>query len=281
VKRPAKNPHLKTLELALADRFGWHPGPVREPLVSVVEGKADRLGLDVVSYCRMAAAASGELQALAEEIAVGETRFFREVEQFEAIRERVLPSLLVARAAVRRLRIWSVACSTGEEAYSLAMLVRDALPPTEEWRVEIFASDLRGNAIMRGTRARYAASSLRRIDSTMRNRYLIGVEETGPNREHDLIPLVRRMVAFRRANVVEPYVWRQIPGPYDLIVCENLLLYFHRLAVDQTVARLTESLSPDGYLMVSPAEAPLVSRGELKPLESYPRGFFSKSVALR
>lgn len=220
-----------------------------------------------------------ELRALAVALTIGETYFFRHPAQFRALTDHVLPERMAARGDVHRLSLLSAACSTGEEAYSLAMLVRDALPPSEEWRVELFASDLRGVAIMKGSRGRYAASSLRRIDPTMRNRYLIGVEEVGPNREHDLIPLVRRMVTFRRANVVEPYVWRQIPGPYDLIVCENLLLYFHRLAVDQTLARLVAALSPDGYLMVSPAEASLVSRGALKPLESLPRGFFSRAAA--
>jgi chemotaxis protein methyltransferase CheR len=276
VKRLAKNPHLKTLEQALANGFGWQPGTVRDALVDTVESKADRLGLDVVSYCRMAAAAHGELQALAEEVAVGETRFFREPDQFDAIRESVFPNLLGARATTRRLRLWSVGCSSGEEAYSLAMLVRDALQPDEEWRVELFASDLRGHAILQASRGRYTASGLRRLDPNLRNRYFIGIDEPGPNREYDLIPLVRRMVTFRRANVVEPYVWRQIPGPYDLIVCENLLVYFHRLAVEQTVERLVAALAPGGILVVSPAETSLVARGGLKPVEFLPRGFFAR-----
>jgi chemotaxis methyl-accepting protein methylase len=83
------------------------------------------------------------------------------------------------------------------------------------------------------------------------------------------------MVAFRRANLYEPYVWRQIPGPYDLIVCENLLIYFHRLAVEQTVERLVAALAPGGLLMVSPAESSLVARGGLKPVDILPRGFFA------
>jgi chemotaxis methyl-accepting protein methylase len=281
VKRLPKNPHLKTLEQALADRFGWQPGLVRDQLVAAASSKADRLGLDVVSYCRMAAASSGELQALAEEVAIGETRFFRESEQFEALRDRVLADVLAARASARRARFWSVACSTGEEPYSLALLVRDALPPDEEWRVELFASDLRGNAIMSASRGRYRAAALRRLWPGLRDRYFIGIDEPGPNREFELIPLVRRMVTFRRANVCEPHVWRQIPGPYDLIVCENLLVYFHRLAVEQTVERLVAALAPGGILMVSPAEASLVSRAGLRAVEVLPRGFFVRPAEAR
>lgn len=277
MKRPAKNPHLKTLELALAERFGWQAGPLRDALVAVVASKADRLGLDEISYCRMAASSSGELQAVAEEVAPGDTRFFREPAQYDALRERVIPEIVAARSASRRLRMWSIGSSTGEEPYSLAMLVRDALPPSEEWRVEIFASDLRGSAIMAASRARYHAADLRMIDPTLRNRYFIGFDEPGANRELELIPLVRRTVAFRRSNVCEPHMWRQLPGPYDLVVCENLLASFHRLACEQTVARLAEALGPGAVLMVGPHEVSLVAHAALKPVEYLPPGFLRRT----
>ena len=274
-----KNPHLKTLEQALAERFGWQPGgAMRETIVATVASKAIRLGLDEVSYCRMAALSSGELQALAEEVAPGETRFFREEDQARALRERVLPQLIAQRKAERRLRIWSVACSTGEEAYSLAMLVRDVLPPGEDWRIDILASDLRGQAIIAGSRGRYRASAVRAIDPTLRNRYFIGVDEPGPDREFELIPLVRRMVTFRRANVCEPHIWRQLPGPWDLIVCEHLLVYFHRLAVEQTTQRLAAALAAGAYLMIDPIETGLLSHASLRPVESLPSGFLRRST---
>jgi chemotaxis protein methyltransferase CheR len=273
-RRVPKNPHLRTLEQALAARFGWQPGAMRDAVLSAVASKADRLGLDEVSYCRMAAASGGELQAFAEEVAPDESKFFREPEQFEALRERVLPELAAARAASRRLRLWSVAGGTGEEPYSLAMTVREAVPAIEEWRVDLFASDLRGNAVMAASRGRYRATAVRPIDPTLSNRYFMGVDEPGPDREFELIPLVRRMVTFRRANLFEPHVWRQLPGPYDLILCQNLLIYFHPRAVDIVVDRLAEALAPEGYLVVSPMEVDLISRALFRPAESLPTGFF-------
>ena len=275
-RRVPKNPHLKTLEQALAARFGWQPGALRETIQAAVASKADRLGLDEVSYCRMAAASSGELHAFAEEVAPVESRFFRAPEQFEAIRDRVLPDLAAARADVRRLRFWCTAAATGEEAFSLAMVVREALSGIEEWRVEIFASDLRGQSIMAASRGRYRATALRAIDPTLRNRYFMGVDEPGPDREFDLIPLVRRMVTFRRANLYEPHVWRQLPGPYDLVLCENLLIYFHPRAVDVLVDRLAEVLAPGGYLTVGPTEVDIISRAVFRPVESLPAGFFQR-----
>lgn len=277
-RRLPKNPHLKTLEQALAARFGWQPGTLRDAVVGTVKSKADRLGLDEVSYCRMAAASGGELQAFAEEVAPADSRFFRYPEQYEALRERVLPDLVAARRAARRLRVWSVAAATGEEPYSLAMVVREIVPSIEDWRVEIFASDLRGHAIMSGTRARYGAAQLRSLDPTIRNRYFIGVDEPGPHRELDLIGAVRRMVTFRRANLCEPHVWRQIPGPYDLIACQHLLLYFHSRAVEVTVDRLAAALAPDGLLVVSPAEVELVPKVVFRQSELLPVGFLRLSA---
>jgi chemotaxis protein methyltransferase CheR len=273
-RRAPKNPHLKTLEQALAARFGWQPGALRDAVLATVASKADRLGLDEVSYCRMAAASGGELQAFAEEVAPDESRFFREPEQFEALRERVLPELVAARSSARRLRLWCAAAGTGEEPYSLAMIVREAVPAIEDWRVELFASDLRGQAILSGSRGRYRATAIRAIDPTLRNRYFMGVDEPGPDREFDVIPLVRRMVTFRRANLFEPHIWRQIPGPYDLILCENLLLYFHPRAAEVLVDRLAEALAPGGYLAVSSIEADMISRAVFRPVESLPVGFF-------
>jgi chemotaxis protein methyltransferase CheR len=267
---------LKTLEQALAARFGWQPGALRDAVQAAIASKADRLGLDEVSYCRMAAASQGELHAFAEEVAPAESRFFRDPEQFEAIRDRILPDLASARAATRRLRLWCAAAATGEEAYSLAMVVREALSGIEEWRVELFASDLRGQAIMAASRGRFRATALRAIDPTLRNRYFMGVDEPGPDREFDLIPLVRRMVTLRRANLHEPHVWRQLPGPYDLVLCENLLLYFHPRAVDVLVDRLAEVLAPGGYLAVGTTEVDLISRAAFRPVESLPAGFFQR-----
>lgn len=274
-RRVPKNPHLRTLEQALAARFGWQPGgALRDTIVESVASKASRLGLDEVSYCRMAASSSGELHALAEEVAPGETRFYREPEQARALLEHVLPEIAAARAKERRIRMWCTAAATGEEAYTLAILVRETLSISEDWRVDLFASDLRGQAIMAASRGRYRASEIRSIDVTLRNRYFIGVDEPGADREYELIPLVRRLVTHRRANLCEPHIWKQIPGPYDLILCQNLLLYFHHRAVETMAQRLREAVAPGGYLVVSPQETELLPRTEFTAVDNLPAGFF-------
>jgi chemotaxis protein methyltransferase CheR len=123
--------------------------------MAAIDAKANKLGMDDLAYCRMAAASPAELEVLAELISNSETRFFREPEQFEALKEIVVPSLIQARAKERRLDLWSAACSTGEEAYSLAMLVSESLPEAPQWDTNLMATDLRGPAIMSACQGRY------------------------------------------------------------------------------------------------------------------------------
>ena len=277
-RRLPKNPHLKSLETALAEHFGWQPGgPIRDALLAAVTRKADRIGVDEVSYCRMASASPGELNALAEEVAPGDTSFFRDAEQTEALAERVLPTLVAARGATHRLRLWSAAASTGEEAYSLAILAREALPPDPDWRIEILATDLQGHAVVAASQGRYSASQIRGIDPTLRNRYFIGVNEPGPDRTFDVLPLVRRIVLFRRVNLCDESAWRLVIGSFDVISCQNVLLYFHARAARELLGRLESALAPGGYLVVAAAEAPLVMNQGLVSDPTLPVGFFAKA----
>lgn len=277
-RRPPKNPHLKSLEAALADQFGWQPGgPIREAILTAIARKAERIGVDEVSYCRMASLSPGELNALAEEVAPGDTSFFRDEEQTEALAERVVPELVAARAAAHRLRFWSAAASTGEEAYSLAILAREALPPDGDFRVEILATDLQGQAVVTASRGRYQASQIRGIDATLRNRYFIGVDEPGPDRAFDVLPLVRRLVLFRRVNLCDASAWRLVIGSFDLISCQNVLVYFHPRAANELLERLRSALAGGGYLVVAAAEAAMVTNRGLVSDPTLPLGFFRKA----
>jgi chemotaxis protein methyltransferase CheR len=259
MRRAVKNPHLRSLEQALAQHFGWQPNSaIRETIAALLAIKSERTGLDEVSYCRLAATSTGELQALAEELAPQDSSGFRLDAAMEALRDEVLPELAAARAAARRLRIWCAGCGSGEEVYLTAMLVRDVLALGDEWAVELWGSDLRGRALVTASRGRYRAAAVRGLDPTWRNRYFIGVDEPGPDRELEMIPLMRRAVSFRRSNLTDPGVWSQLDGPVDLIVCRNVLLYFHQRAAELFVERAARALAEDGYLIVSPNENGLV-----------------------
>ena len=121
------NAALKNIETALSEHYGWSSSPaLREKIGAAVEVKAERLRVAPEEYCRIAASSFSEMLALVEEVSLGETWFFREPHQFDYLRDVVFPSLI--ESGVERLRIWSAACSTGEEAYSLAIAFEQSNP---------------------------------------------------------------------------------------------------------------------------------------------------------
>jgi chemotaxis protein methyltransferase CheR len=277
---PGKNltPHLKRLEQAMSVRYGWKMGgSSRDDLFSAVGKKAAKVGLDQAAYCEMAATSPAELEVLAELVANGETRFFREPDQFDALKTKVIPHLLSVGAKEQRLDVWSAACSTGEEAYSLAMVLGETLPAAKGWNANLMATDLRGQAIVTASQGHYPYSSVRSIEKRFRESYFVRAGSDGRQRPYEVIPSVRKMIAFRRANVCDSKFWKNLGRKFDLIVCNNLLLYFHAPAAAQTVERLTGALKRGGLLIVTEKEAGYVRHSRLRREPSLPGAFFTKS----
>jgi chemotaxis protein methyltransferase CheR len=271
------NPHIKALEQAMAARFGWQTNASwRDKLIESISKKAHKLGFDEMAYCRMAVRSPGELEVLADMVNNCETRFFREPEQFQALSERVIPELVESRSRERTLNLWSVACSTGEEAYSLAILLCEALPSKENWKTTVLATDLRGSAILSASKGCYQSSSLRLISPQLRGSYFTKMEQKGRERTYEVISAVRKMVSFRRANMYDSKFWGTLRQSFDLIVCNNMLIYFHALAVQQTVERMARVIRPGGLLMVMKNEAGYINQTNLRIDDSLPGAFFRK-----
>ena len=268
---------LRKLEEALAEHYGWavHPSGSAK-LDTAIARKSGRLHVAPEEYCRLAAASESEMLALVEEAAVGETYFFREPAQYEHLRAEVLPELFAECPADRRPRLWSAACSTGEEAYSLAIASDQVRPPRSVIQPEVFATDVRNRALLDASRARYQIPSLRMVSAKLRERYFehSGEAHGGPlNGRYTVISDIRRLVTFRRVNLLDGIFWKGIGGRFDLLVCSNLLLYLHSAAVRQMVERLSRSLREGGYLMVAPGEVSLVEHSRLKPVKECPSIF--------
>jgi chemotaxis protein methyltransferase CheR len=267
--------HLKLLEQALAARFGWQTGaPWKDLLIETVKQKSEKLGLDQAAYCQMASSSEGELEVLADIIASSETRFFRDVEQFETIREKILPGLIELRHRERRLDLWSSACASGEEAYSLAIMAREALD--DSWQLSLLATDLRGKLIISASQGRYPLSAIQMINSELRRKYFLEAGASGRERLYEIMPEIRRIISFRRANLYDPNFWKNLGQQFDLILCNNLLLHFNALAVKQTINRMASVLRPGGLLAVTKVEAEYVSHPRLKLDSALPGAFFKK-----
>ena len=270
------NPHyVKTLEQSLTAAFGWKAiAEWRDKLIAEVQRKAHRLGISEEAYCQSAITSPAELQTLAELVSNNETRFFRDVDQMKALQRKVIPELLEGRQQSRTLNIWSVACSTGEEVYTVAMLLKEIVP--EDWRVKLMASDLRGQAIIQATTGHYPASSLTFVEANLRDRYFVPTAQNGREPSFEVSRDLKSLIAFRRANLCDAHFWKSLHQKFDLILCNNLLLHFHPLAVKKTVERMVNALEPGGFLTVMNNEAMFVEHSELKKEHSLSSAFFKK-----
>jgi chemotaxis protein methyltransferase CheR len=191
------------------------------------------------------------LEAFVGELTVGETHFFRNRPQFRALEQEILPGLIAARSESRRLRIWSAGCSSGEEAYSIAILLRRLIPDLDDWNVTILATDINRGAIERGQRGVYGAWSFREVPSGIESTYFKSAQGG-----LEIATEVRRLVTFGYLNLVDdvyPSLHTNTTG-MDLVLCRNVLIYFEDPTVKKVVAQLHQALVEGGWLAVAPAE---------------------------
>ena len=225
-------------------------------LVGRLSKRLRHLGLTTFSeYYRAVTTDPEEQTRMLDAISTNETRFFREPGQFEFLKQRVFPqwqSDAARSVRGRRIRVWSAGCATGQEPYSLAMTLCRHLPATAGWGIEIVATDLssRALAIARGATWEYAACS--QIPEPYLKAYML----KGCGRQEGKIkagPEIRAVIDFLQLNLNEPSY--AVNGPFDLIFCRNVLIYFDRADRERIVRRLLSHLSPSGYLFVGHAES--------------------------
>lgn len=190
-----------------------------------------------------------ELRALAEHITVVETFFFRNADNFRALAERVLPERIQARAAERRLRVLSAGCASGDEPYSIAILLRDRFPELASWDVQIVGIDVNRLMLAKASAGRYSAWSLRATSDDVKRRHF-----RSEGRDFILDPAIRNMVSIHERNLVDadPLFWQS--STYDLVFCRNVLMYFEPEVMQLVVGRLQDLLVPEGFLFLGHAE---------------------------
>lgn len=189
-------------------------------------------------------------QKVVEAMTTNETLFFRDVAPFEALRNTILPELIERRGNVRRLSIWSAACSSGQEAYSLAMLLHEVLPAIHIWKVEILGTDIAEAVLERARRGRYFQIEVNRgLPVQNLVKYF--------RREHldwELKPEIRSMVQFRTFNLQDDVLNLGSGPPFDLVFCRNVMIYFETDLKKHVLAGIRRVLAPDGYLLLGGAE---------------------------
>ncbi|HZH53101.1 MAG TPA: CheR family methyltransferase [Microvirga sp.] len=194
-----------------------------------------------------------EWARLEAEITIGETFFFRYGEQFAALRQTILPEIIERKRHERRLRIWSAGCATGAEPYSLAILVRELLgEELETWRVGIVGTDINENFLALARQARFGKWALRSLSLEEKVSYFLPPE----GEQWQLRPEFRSLVRFEKHNLLSlldgtsPLQFTE----FDLILCRNVLIYFHPETVNRIVGALRDCLLDDAWMLVGHAE---------------------------
>jgi chemotaxis protein methyltransferase CheR len=194
-----------------------------------------------------------QLHTLASHLTVGETYFFRERRTFDALAQRILPELLRRRRGrEQRLRLWSAACSTGEEPYSLAILLQQLLPDWRDWHITILATDINPRFLQKAAAGVYGEWSFRESPSWFKDRYFTRTRDG----RFAVDPQIRNCVSFAPMNLAQdcfPSLATDT-NAMDVIFCRNVLMYFTPVHARKVVANLHSALTDDGWLAVSPAE---------------------------
>ena len=194
-----------------------------------------------------------QVHALASHLTIGETYFFRERQSFDALARHVLPALFRRRRdRGRRLRLWSAACSTGEEPYSLAILVQQLLPDWRDWDLTILATDINERFLCKARAGVYGEWSFRQAPSGLKERYFTRMADG----RFEIRPEVRDCVTFTSANLAQqPFPAPTIgAGSMDVILCRNVLIYFTPSQARKLAENLHRALADGGWLAVSPSE---------------------------
>jgi chemotaxis protein methyltransferase CheR len=201
-----------------------------------------------------------------DRITTNETSFFREPRQFELLEARLLPEWRAAAAAgtrPRRIRVWSAGCSSGEEPFSLAMVLLSCCPPADGWDIEIVASDLSTRVLERAQSATFSEQRAARIPRGYLERYML----RGVRSQQGFVkaaPELRERIRFERVNLIEDN--DAVSGKFDLIFCRNVLIYFDAASKAQVLRRLTGQLQPGGYLFLGHAESLARTESRMKPV---------------
>ncbi len=189
-----------------------------------------------------------ELTELFNLITTNETFFFRDQPQLQAFTQTIVPTVLQANRSEMRLRIWSAACSTGDEPYTLAMLLLE-MPALAKWTIEIVGTDISETALAQAREAVYGSYAVRNVPPPLLRKYFAAVDG-----RYALAEQVKRMVKFLNLNLYDAARIKLIRG-MDAIFCRNCLIYFDDKAKERIVANLADALKPQGYLVIGFSES--------------------------
>lgn len=233
--------------------FGLHLTGAKKDLVySRLTRRLRNLGLsDFHSYCLILESPGGavERMAMLSALTTNVTHFFREEHHFNTLRDTVLPPLIAAARRGGRVRLWSAGCSAGQEPYSLALTILDLCPDAARFDIRILATDVDPVILARAEAGIYRDDEVKSLPETLQGRYLQPV----PNHPNHfaIAAKPRALIRFGALNLMSDW---PIRGPFDVIFCRNVAIYFDTETQSRLWTRLADLLSPEGHLFIGHSE---------------------------
>ncbi|MBU3160589.1 PAS domain-containing protein [Clostridium frigoris] len=216
---------------------------------------------DIATYVSFLKKNPHELELLFKEFLIGVTNFFREPMEWELLKDKVIPALLVQRSPTDTVRIWISGCSTGEEAYSLAIVFKEVinqLKPFKDFSIQIFATDLDSEAIDKAREGVFFANITKDMSSVRLNKYFVKVD-----RGYQVIKEIRDMVIFAQQNMIKDPPFTKV----DIMICRNLLIYLTPEIQKKLIPLFHYSLNSGGFLFLGSAESVANFTDLFKPLD--------------
>ncbi|MBL4637761.1 MAG: protein-glutamate O-methyltransferase CheR [Proteobacteria bacterium] len=192
-----------------------------------------------------------EQEFLINAITTNLTSFFRENHHFEFLADTIIPELVKEKGHDKRLRIWSAGCSTGEEPYSIAITLKEALPNFSQWDVKILATDLDANVIEHGKQGIYRADRIEGLTKTRAKRWF----HRGRGDNADMVKVkdeLKQMIHFKRLNLLDEWPMK---GPFDLMFCRNVVIYFDKPTQKVLFERYEKILKSRAYMFIGHSES--------------------------
>jgi chemotaxis protein methyltransferase CheR len=256
--------HLEESQLAelskfVADHMGlYFPRERLSELGRGIGSAAAEFGFRDVESCIQwllgAPLTKSQIEILASHLTIGETYFFRDNSIFELLKEQVVPEIVRRRLGKEQtLRVWSAGCATGEEPYSVAILLNEIVPGLAAWQITVLASDINPSFLKRAAAGTYSEWSFRNTPSWVKDRYFRRLQDG----RYELLPQIKKRVTFSYLNLAEdtyPSLLNNTNG-LDVIFCRNVLMYFLPERAQKAAHKFYHCLVEGGWLIVSPAEA--------------------------
>jgi chemotaxis protein methyltransferase CheR len=201
-------------------------------------------------YLTTSSNASDELNNLINRITTNKTDFFREKHHFDFLVNEIFPSFLdtARKSGMRRLRIWSAGCSSGEEPYSIAMTVADFFKDERGWDLKILATDLDTDILMKASKGVYSSQQITPVPINYLSKYFVRTSQG-----YEVSPQIKSMIAFRKLNLMDPSF--PMKKPFDIIFCRNVMIYFDEETRKDLVIKYHNHLNDIGYMFVGHSES--------------------------